>query len=607
MSIFDQKQLLASIHPFDLLSDRAQERLIEHMDIAYYPKETVLIAPKVETVSLYIIIKGSVHEYNDDELQNVYGEMDSFDANALIYSETANSFVVEEDLICYELPKQLFLDLIQDHESFKSFFLEDFITKHQQLKLHQQKNELTPFMVARVNEIYHHAPCIVEWDIPISDALMQMKELKTTSIIVEHEGIYGIVTDTNLRDRVLLGGVSIQDAIFEIATFPLITIDEQDFLFNALLLFTKHHVKRLAVISNGKITGILEQMDLLSFFANHSHLVAMQIDKANDIESLKKIEDDMVHLIRSLNSKGVKVRYISKLVNTLNAKIYKKVFEMSVPEKWQEQCSLIVMGSEGRSEQILRTDQDNALIINDLYNADDYKQFMETLNTHLTALGFPACPGDIMVTNPYWRRTLSSFKSIIDEWLHSMNNDSLQALSIFLDAQCVAGDEQLLDHAKSYLFSRFEGRDDLLAHLAKAVLHFETPLTLFSGFVLEKAEHKNKLDLKTGGIFAIVHGVRVLALEHKVSETNTTERIKALNNLGVIDKGFSQELIEAYDTLLGIRMKARLRQERGFADINYVDPKDLGKIERDLLKDSFKIVNTFKKFLTFHYHLNMVV
>ena len=594
------------MHPFDLLADRVLENLMQQMDIAYYPKDTVLIAPRLEAECLYIIIKGSVHEYVDDELSNVYGAMDSFDANALIYGKTSKRFVVEEDLICYELPKQTFMDLIQDYDAFQSYYLEDFVTKHQQLKQLKQQNELTPFMVARIDEIYLHEPCIVSADTPIIEALKQMKALRTTTIIVEGAAGQGIVTDTNVRDNVLLGDVKLEDPVGTIATYPLITIERQDFLFNALLLFTSHAIKRLAVVSEKRVVGILEQLDLLSFFANHSHLVAMQIDKAGSIDALKQIQHDMVHLIRSLNSKGVKVRYISKLVNTLNSKIYKKVFEMSVAPERRDECCLIVMGSEGRNEQILRTDQDNGLIVDNGVAPESFGEEMQRLNTKLTTIGFPECPGNVMVTNPYWRRSLHGYKQLIDMWLETMDEHSLQALSIFIDAHSVAGDESLLESAKEHLFIRFEGRDDLLAHLAKAVLNFETPLSLFSGFVVDRG-HKNEINLKKGGIFAIVHGIRTLALQKKIRETNTIERIKALNNMGVLDKSFSKELIEAYDTLLTTRMRARLRHQKGFDDINYVDPRELDKIERDLLKDSFKVVNTFKKFLTYHFHLNMVV
>ena len=593
------------MHPFDLLAPRVIDALMSKMDIAYYPRDTVLVSPSLAAENLYIIIKGSVHEWLGDELTNAYGAMDSFDADALIYGRTDKRFVVEEDLICYELPKQEFMDLIQDHEAFKHFYLEDFVSKHQQLKKLQQQNELTPFMMARVSDIYLHEPCVVSSDTPIIEAVRQMEAMKNGTIVVRTETGYGIVTDTNLRRSVLLGGVPPEAGTGTIMSCPLVTIDRQDFLFNALLLFTSHNIKRIAVTDKGEIVGILKQLDLLSFFANHSYLVAMQIDKAESIDELRPIGDDMVHLIRALHTKGVKVRYISKLVNALNAKVHRKVFELCVAPEAREQCALIVMGSEGRGEQMLRTDQDNGLIIAEGVS-NDFVAAMTQFHAHLATLGFPDCPGNVMVTNPQWRRSLGGYKTRIDGWVDTMDETALQALNIFLDAQCVAGNGMLLEEAKGYLFARFEGRDDVLAHMAKAALSFDTPLSVFSGLVVEKSRH-NSIDLKKGGIFAIVHGIRVLSLQKKIRETNTFERIKQLNNIGVFDKSFATELMEAYDTLLSIRLRTRLQHPGGVGTLNDVEPGKLDKIERDLLKDSFKVVNNFKKLLTYHFHLNMVM
>lgn len=596
-----------SIHPFDLLTERMIEKLMTQMDIAYYPRETVLIAPRVRAESLYIIIKGIVNETIDGELQNVYGERDSFDANSLIYGNTQSTFIVAEDLICYSLPKESFLNLLQDAETFQNYFMQDFITKHQRLKERQHQNELTPFMVARVDEIYLHVPCIIGAQASIRNALSEMAGTNAKVILVDNEGVMGIVTDTNLREKVLLADKSVSDPIGDIATYGLITIERSDFLFNALLLFTKHGVKRLVVTEEGKIVGILEQLDLLSHFANHTHLIAASIERATSIDELQSIERSLMQVVRSLTSKGVRVRYVSKLVSELNAKVYRKVFEMVLPETMQGRCALVVMGSEGRGEQVLRTDQDNALIIADGEDEEAYCPFMERLNEYLIRLGFPKCAGNIMVSNPYWRRSVSGYKKQISSWTDTLNEETLQSLSIFLDAHCVAGDETLLTECKNFLFERFEGRSDILAHLAKASLAFETPLSLFSGFVLGRDAHESELDIKKGGVFAIVHGVRILALEHKIETTNTTERIKELNNIGLFDKRFASELIEAYDTLLSIRLRTMLSQKQVLKEQNYVNPKLLSKADRDLLKDAFKIVNTFKKFLTYHFHLGMVV
>lgn len=607
MSLFDQKALLMSIHPFDLLGERMIEKLMSQMDIAYYPKETVLIAPRVRAESLYIIIKGFVNETIEGELQNIYGERDSFDANSLIYGNTQSTFSVAEDLICYELPKESFLNLLQDVESFQNYFMQDFITKHQNLKERQHQNELTPFMVSRVDEIYLHTPCFVEANTPIKDALRQMADQNGNVILVRDGERVGIVTDTNLREKLLLSDKSRNDPIHEIATYGLITIEQSDFLFNALLLFTKHGVKRLIVVENDVIVGILEQLDLLSHFANHTHLIAASIDRAVSIDELQNTQRSLTHLVQSLTSKGVRVRYISKLVSELNAKVYRKVYEMVLPESLHDKCALIVMGSEGRGEQILRTDQDNALIIRDGEDIDIFEPYMMTLNENLLQLGFPQCSGNVMVSNPYWRNSVSGYNGKIGEWIHTLNEEALMGLSIFLDAQCVAGDEKLLDECRTFLFAHFEGRSDILAHIAKAALAFETPLSLIGGFILGRAEHGSEFDIKKGGIFAVVHGIRILSLEYKITHTNTTERIKELNNLGLFDRVFANELIEAYDTLLSIRLHFILAQKQGSTDQNYVNPKLLSKAERDLLKDAFKIVNTFKKFLTYHFHLGMVV
>ena len=607
MSLFDQKALLMSIHPFDLLGERMIEQLMTKMDIAYYPKETVLIAPRVRAQSLCIIIKGIVNETIEGELQNVYGECDSFDPNALIYGNTQSTFSVAEDLICYELPKESFLNLLQDVESFQNYFMQDFITKHQNLKERQHQNELTPFMMSRVDEIYLHTPCFVDAKTSIKEALSEMAHQNADVMLVRDGTSIGIVTDTNLREKVLLAEKSTQDPIGEIATFGLVTIERSDFLFNALLLFTKHGVKRLIVVENDKIVGILEQLDLLSHFANHTHLIAASIDRAVTIDELENAQRSLTHLISSLTTKGVKVRYISKLVSELNAKMYRKVFELVVPQELHSKCALIVMGSEGRGEQILRTDQDNALILRDGENEAQFEPYMMTFNAYLLKLGFPKCSGNVMVSNPYWRRSVSGYKTVISQWVETFNEEALLSLSIFLDASCVAGDESLLIECRDYLNEHFEGRSDVLAHLAKSALAFETPLSLFSGFVLGRAEHESELDIKKGGIFAIVHGIRILALEHKIGSTNTTERIKELNNIGLFDKRFASELIEAYDTLLGIRLRSMLSQKHTLEEQNYVNPKLFSKTDRDLLKDAFKIVNTFKKFLTYHFHLGMVV
>ncbi|QFR48922.1 CBS domain-containing protein [Sulfurimonas lithotrophica] len=601
MSLLDQRKLIKSIHPFDLLGEKDLDNLMGKIDIAYYTKDTLLISKNLPSIAFYIIIKGSVTEYIDDEIHNVYSSGDSFDADALIYEKTEGKFLVEEDLICYEIKKEDFLDLMQD-KRVQGYFLQDFVSRHQNLKYHDTQSELTPFLMARVRDIYLHEACMVNEDSSILDSLKMQSKLKAKVIIVKKDDNYEIVTDTDLKEKVLLSGLDVNENISKISTSGIISIDVNDFLFNALLIMTHNEIKRLVVTDEDKIIGVLEQLDLLSYFANHSHLIAVQIDKAQSVEDLKDIQEDLNNVIRILKTKGVKTRYITKLVSSLNIKIYKKLFSMVMPEELKDECCLVVLGSEGRGEQIIKTDQDNALIIKDGLDVELFKEPMLKLNSYLLDLGFPVCPGNVMVSNEFWRRDVSGYKTLIKTLANSMDESKLQTLSIILDAKAAAGNEALLEDVMNYLHTNFHSRDDVLAHMAKAVLSFETPLSLFSSFVTEKT-HNNKLDIKKGGIFALVHGIRTLSLQYEVSVTNTVERIKELNNKGVIDKNFATELIESFDTLIAIRLDAQSNDR----DENYVNPVNLEKNQRDLLKDSFKIVNKFKKFTSFHFHLNMVV
>jgi len=603
MSILDQKQLIESIHPFELLSSHELDNLMKKVDIAYYPKDTLLISPTLTSIVFYIIIKGSVKELVDDEIHNVFNSGDSFDADSLIYSKTKAKFVVDEDLICYEIKKDDFLDLMQNKDVQK-YFLQDFVTRHKNLKDYDSQSELSSFLIAKVSDIFLHEACVVSSNESIYDSLLKQEQEKAKVILVKNEDSYSIVTDTDIRKKMLLGSITIDDSISKIATKDIISIDINDFLFNALISMTHNEIKRLVVLDGNEVKGILEQLDLLSYFASHSHIVAVQIEKAKTIADLSSLQKDLKNLIITLRAKGVKVRYITKLVSTLNLKVYKKVFEMSVDENLQKECCLLVMGSEGREEQTLKTDQDNALIIKDGSNVKEFENSMKKLNSYLLELGFPKCKGNVMVTNAFWAKELKEYKISIDRWTHDMNEESIESLSIFLDAKCVAGEEKLFEEVNNYLYSHFYQRDDILAHIAKAILNFETPISIFSSFVLSKGS-ENYLDIKKGGLFALVHGIRTLSLQNEIKSTNTIQRIKELNNIGILNKVFADELIESFDTLSSIRLKAML-DAKNIEESNYINPESLEKNQRDLLKDSFKIVNKFKKFISFHFHLNMV-
>lgn len=602
MSLHDQETFLKSIHPFELLTPKELRKAVESMNIAYYKKDTILISPEKASEFLYLVIKGEVGEYHEEELAKVYSKSSTFDADALIYEKSEESFIVLEELICFEMAKKDFKALLDSNSEFKNYYINDLANKIQSAKQKEYTTQMSGFMIAKVTDTYLHKPCIVEAFTPIMDALAKMEELKTNCILVQDEQQLGIVTDSILRKHILYENYDKYAPIGPIALSPIISIDHDDFLFNALLAFTKNSIKRIVVKKDDKVIGILEQLDLLSYFANHSYLVAVQIKKASTIEELKSASQDFINIIKKLHAKGTKVEYIAKLISELNEKVYEKLYEMLVPVYLRNKACLIVMGSEGRKEQMMKTDQDNALIIDNDIDEKLFEEYMEKFTNTLIDFGFPRCEGNIMVSNPYWRKTLTSYKGEIDRWLEAPSGDDYMHLAIFLDSICVSGNKELLSQLKNMIFERVKDRSVFMANFAKAALLFETPIGMFTNLI----SNNNLIDVKKGGIFPIVQGIRSLALENSISETTTVGRIRELKKIKLFESDFSGALIEAFDTLLNLRLKERLRTTTNKESFNLIDIGNLNQLELELLKDSLKIVNKFKSFLTHHFKLNMV-
>ncbi|MCT7573380.1 DUF294 nucleotidyltransferase-like domain-containing protein [Aliarcobacter butzleri] len=605
MSIQDQESFLSNIHPFEVLTPSQMAMCIQHMDIAYYPKDTILISPEKIPEHFFIIIKGSVYEYSNENIVVMdYQHEDSFDSNSLIYGKCDHTFKVNEELICYEIEKKTFLSLIEKNQEFKDFFLKDLVNKIQSLKDKEYTSQLSSFMIAKVGDTLIHEACMVDENTKLIDAIEKSMQFKTSTIIVKKsDGGYGIITDSLLKVKVLLQGRDLTIPVRDIAIFPLLTIQKDDYLFEALTILIKRNIKRIGVTNNdGEMIGILEQIDILSHFANHTYVIESKIKNANKVEDLKIASNEFLNIIKSLQAKGVKIYHISNLIGQLNTKVYQKLYSLVLPEELQKNACLIVMGSEGRNEQIIKTDQDNALVIKNGIDVEQYRPYMQQLTNHLVDLGYPPCEGNIMVSNPYWCKTADEYKTDITKWINSPDMKSYLDLAIFIDAFAVAGDKELLINLKEYLYNKIQSKDIFMAYFAKSTLAFDTPTT-FSSFMAKD----DLINIKKAAIFPIVQGIRSLALKEKIKETTTIKRIKILEARNILEKTKAAELIEAFEIASTLRLKNQLDCiQEGVPLTNEINTNDLGKIERDLLKESFKIVVEFKKFINYIFKLDKI-
>lgn len=605
MDSLDFKRFLSSIEPFSYLDEDTLLRCVKGIDIEYYKKDETILQKGVAPTYYFVVAKGFVAELDEEPIY--YGVKDSFCFESIIKNSAKSSFVAGEECILYAMKKELFLELFYGNDTFKNYYFSSISGKFSRLLQKESDSDLASFISARVKDSYFHKVALVDAKSPIIEGVKKMSSESSDSLIIKfEEGGHGIVTNTDLREKVLLVSKNINDAIGDIAVKNLITIDEEDFLFNALLLMIEHSISRVGVKRGEELVGVLEQIDLLSAISNRAHIIALEIEKAKSIEELKDPSSDVITIIKSLQKKGVKVRHITKLLAEINSKIYKKLYELIMPRAVVENSALIVLGSEGRREQTLRVDQDNAVILRDGFVYEGFSEACELFSDTLISFGFPPCHGNIMVKNPYYSKELREYKKDIDRYVDEPLGEHLMNMAILFDSFFICGERTLFEEFKVYIRDSIRSDVGYFAHFARATLIFETPLTLFAGFVLDK-KHQNGLDIKKGAIFPIVHGIRSLALEKGIDETNTLDRIKALNNDGYFDREFASELIEAFTFLLTLRLKLQLQKiEQKKAPDNFLNPMELSKFERDLLRDVLKLVDKLKKQITYHFKLNMV-
>ncbi|MBD3829175.1 MAG: cyclic nucleotide-binding domain-containing protein, partial [Arcobacter sp.] len=574
MSILEQKKVISSIHPFQNLTSEQLDTFVENMDIVYFKKNETVQAQGSTPQSLFFILKGIIQEKQDDEVFSIYSKNEIFDSISLIENYSKNSFVTAEETICYTLPREIFIEILHENQELENYFFQSIAEKLNNNILYEKNKEMANIMIAKVKDAKIHKAVIVDTNISIFEAATIIKKEKVPTILLKDEnGEMYIVTDSDFRQKVILNRMDFDDKIVKIATKGLIYINEDDFLFNAQLIMAKHGIKRV-VVKNDKdeIIGILDQISLSSFFATNIFSVSNQIVKAETIDELKEASLSFIKIIKSLNAKGVKIEFISKLINQLNKKLLDKLYKVLAPSELYEKSCLVVMGSEGRGEQILKTDQDNALILSDDCTIDEkeLQEFTTKFTETLVDFGFPRCEGNIMVSNPYWCRKESDFKDLIYTWINEPNGDNFMNIAIFYDAVCVSGNKNLITHLKEYLFKLTSNSLSFYAHFAKVITSFDVPLGFFDGFVFNSKDnkHKNEIDIKRGGIFILVQGIRSLSLENKIFNTNTNKRIKKLTELGVLEEEFAKELTMAFNFLTNLKLKSNLEKLDKKSDID---------------------------------------
>jgi len=608
VSPVDETTFIKGVEPFDRLdADDLSDMVLAVSPGEFAPGETIF--NRFDSPSyLYLIKEGLVEELDNTGIIGRYADDQVFGFRALIEGRSENTFVARKRSLCLRIPAGYFLMLLQSNPEIRKFYSRKLMHRLDHIVSVHERREAAAALMAPIGTSDLHHPVFVAPEISLGEAMEIMQAQNVTALLVDRDTGREIFTRGDFHEKHTLLHLPDSTPVGDLTREALISLSPDDSVFDALQVMTRHSIRHVVITRGAEIEGIFEQRDLLRSIASRANVIAGQVKSASSGDDFNKAGAAITELIKSFLERGVKTRYVARLVTRLNRELLAQVYQNVAPKEVRDSSCLMVMGSEGRGEQLVKTDQDNGLILGPGLTWDDVAPTTQAFVEALSDLGYPPCEGNVMVSNPDWTQSVEAYKESLRRWIYQPDETSFNQLAVFLDASPIAGDEDLLNALKAHVFELLENQTVVLGHIAKPMLGFATPLGMFNRLITEKQPpNAGKLDIKKGGVFPIVHGVRCLALEHRILETSTLDRIHNLSSLGVFTRGLSADLIESLDIMSSIRVKAQLEQlVRGSTFDNYVTPQELNNQERDLLRSSFKIVKEFKKFILYHFKLNLV-
>ena len=596
-----------SASPFDCLTLDERRLVRDNVDIAYFPKGDTVLAVGAQPTHLFVIIKGFVQQFDGNEVVTTYGPDDCFDGRGLVAGRVSSRFVAVEEVVAYQLAKQAVSDLIAENVTFGALLFSDLSNKLNALSERQSLHESQSLAMARVDAAYIHPPQFVDPETCVLDVVKKFQALRIGTVLVRDHGNgsqkLGIFTNTGLQRAILHGTALDQLPVGELANYSLIKVRPGDLMGDALAILIKHKLHRLVVAEGDNIIGILEALDLFGFLSNQSYQINEQIILAQDVETLKLAAGQITRLISVLHRNGTKVNMIARLVQELNLRLFERAWLLIAPPDLVANSCLFVMGSEGRGEQLLKTDQDNGLVLRDGYVCSvDIAEVCRRFSAALADFGYPVCPGNIMVSNPHWCQSVSSFKQMVPMWSVTGSAESLMELAIFMDAHAVCGDPELLEQVRASVFALTADNDGMLARFASAINFFGSS-TGWWNRLMARGEG-DQLDLKKVGTFPLVHGIRSLALAQHLSVVSTADRIAALVAMGKLPEKLAADLMDSLHFFMGLKLKVGLYEmDTGHSISGGIQMEKLSSLDRDLLNDTLGVVKQFKVLLNQRFHL----
>jgi len=618
-------QFLATVPPFDKLPPEVLAQAGESLELSFYPAHTILYEQdRSELQELSLIVSGHVEKYFLDQdgkkrFSESFGPGDSFGAiSILLNNQTAiRSVKTLTKTTLYKLPSQIFTRLCKDHTVFYEHFTGEFgkrmldggyasmLLKRPRIESGFQVSDLT--FTQEIRQLYSPVLNTCTTETSIREAAKSMTYFRQNYVLVvsPNREPVGIITDRELRTKVVAQGMEVDQPVSKIMGSPVLEIQADAYSYEAILMMFRHKIDFLVVKEQETLLGMISLDKLLHAQAKSPFIFIQNIAHDYDTASLKEKWEDVPAIIDLLMDRGTRPEIINQVVSVIADAITHNIIRRAISRLGAPPAKFVytALGSEGRKEQTLMTDQDNAIIYEDLEGENRsvarayFLRLGEIVSDELNDVGFSYCKGNLMAKNPKWNHSLSHWKDNYATWIREPMSENAVIGSTFFDCRAIYGDANLLKSLRSHIFETLrKGSSAFFMALTRAALVNRPPLTLFGGIQLTDKQNIGKgLDIKRA-TQVISDFARIYALGHDISATNTAERLRKLTLKGILSEAELDELLQSYYFMMRLRLSHQVRQlQAGSPPDNFLLMDEVSKIERVTLKEIFRLVEKYQK------------
>jgi len=613
----DVVAFLKKVPPFQFLDDANLQSVARNLSLEFYPKDTIILKQDgLPSDALRIIKKGGVKvsmvsPEGGEVVIDYRGEGDTFGFLSLVGKDRIRSNITAvDDTLCYLLGKEMLLKLLDSQLSFTEYFLKSHITKYIDRTYREMQDKSMFYggsdrllFTTRVGDMGIKDVVSTREDTTIREAAQIMSRNRTSSVVIMDGSNLpvGMVTDRDLREKVVARGRDVQEPVKNIMSASLIRVDARDYCFEAVLKMIKYNIHHILVIRDGHLKGVITNHDMMMLQGTSPLSLTKDIESQQTIEGLIPVSKKINGIVGLLLKEGAKASNITMVITEINDRLVRKVLEFAerkhgkppVPYCW------IGFGSEGRKEQTFKTDQDNAIIYADPETEAEaeaakryFAAFAEFVRDGLLQCGFPTCPANYMASNPLWCQPLKTWKKYFATWISTPTAEAVINSVAFFDFRPLYGETALAEALRDHLNVLLKDQKVFLGYLANLAIKNQPPIGFFKSFVVNKdGEHKDELNLKIKGLAPLVDILRLFALEKGIRETSTLERIETLRGMHTIVQEYADDLEQAFEFITLLRIHHQYAQiSSGVAPDNFINPNRLSNLEKRSIKEAFQLV-----------------